>query len=172
MNKVRNKTKATLIITIPIVLFGVYLVSQNNQSTKYYEPVKTMDKLTVHIPEPIKQPKQKEQIDVNTAQPVTVEQLPADSEPENPIVLSSQEYGQKYLDLSDPLQQKCFDAIVNDYPERFTEENRENNIKALRAFVSPCSTGAYSERGARTTNLLDVNGRGAFFDSDLAKANH
>lgn len=85
------------------------------------------------------------------------------------VVLSTQEYGIKYLDLSTPLLQQCFDAIIERWPERFTEDVREDNVKALRAWASTCTTGILAGRqGASNIERYGINGE--FFDSQLANA--
>jgi hypothetical protein len=71
--------------------------------------------------------------------------------------------------------QECLNAIVAMYPERFTEDVREKNMKALTAFASYCSTGVpfESKRFNNTRNYLDAyGGKGSFFDSELAKSRY
>lgn len=59
-------------------------------------------------------------------------------------VLSAQELAEKYNLVSNPLHQKCFDRIIAYYPERFTEDVREANIKSIRYLdiCMPISNGA------------------------------
>lgn len=128
-----------------------------------------------------------------TVEPVT-EEVAVMQQPEEPIsepapvqpapapspapVLTTQEYGLKYLDLTNPLYQKCFDRIVSYYAGRFTPDVRERNVKALRVFADLCATGVNSmeiERSYRegapslAGSIFERYGPdGAFFDSDLA----
>lgn len=84
-------------------------------------------------------------------------------------ILSTQEYGNKYLDLSTPALQACFELIVNKWPERFNEDVRENNIKALKVWANVCSTGI--ERPV-VGPIYRYGQNGEFFDSDLAKTQY
>lgn len=89
-------------------------------------------------------------------------------------VLSTQEYAEKYLDLSGN-NQSCLDNIVNEWPERFTEDVRENNIKALTVFYAVCSTGFVDDRELIHPHYEVINTygeNGAFFDSEFAKTRH
>ncbi len=97
-----------------------------------------------------------------------------DQPKEKPKVLSTQEYGEKYLNLSHPDLQKCFDTIVEAFPHRFTEDVRENNVKALRAWSSVCATEVYrvypGAPAIRSKGLWLINDD--FFDGDTAKSYH
>jgi len=115
---------------------------------------------------------------VTTENTADVTETPA-TEPAAPQVLTTQEYGEKYLDLSTNELQNCFNNIVNEWPERFASDLRETNVKALRAFASTCSTGALNTTVEKNiamhrNNLYDTiiyrfGSDGAFFDSDLAQ---
>jgi len=100
--------------------------------------------------------------------------------PVAPVVLSTQAYANMYIDLvtnySGFTPQQCLDAIISRWPERFTEANRENNIKALRVWDTSgvCATGILD--WPRNTNLtkpiLRWGQNGEFFDSPIAISYH
>ena len=100
--------------------------------------------------------------------------------PVTPVILSTQAYADKYLDLSVPQNQKCLDRIIQVWPDRFLPEVRERNIKALRAWAGVCSTGAYSPAVNQnfTAGRISLHGsligaygiNGEFFDTSMAKA--
>ena len=77
-------------------------------------------------------------------------------------VLSTQEYGEKYLNLSLDIWQECFDKTVAAFPERFTEDVREQNVKALRYWATTCSSGINNPMSGVIYSF-------DFFDSDFAK---
>lgn len=119
---------------------------------------------------------------------VTPVEVPVESAPvvapapiaQAPVVLSTQEYANMYLDLvtnySGFTPQQCLDAIISRWPDRFTEANRENNIKALRVWDTSgvCATGILD--WPRNTNLtkpiLRWGQNGEFFDSPIAISYH
>lgn len=78
-----------------------------------------------------------------------------------------QEVALKYLDLSG-VNQTYFDNIVATYPEYFTEENRESNIKALRVYYSLESTGMHTPGDPMSLIVRSFPGSN-FFESDLSK---
>lgn len=61
--------------------------------------------------------------------------------PVQPQVLSTQEYAKMYLDMSDPRSAVCLSRFAAMFPERFTESVREENVKSLGMYATPCSTG-------------------------------
>lgn len=104
--------------------------------------------------------------DVPVAQTIAPAETPAPTP--QPTSKSTQEYGKMYLDLSTPQQQGCFDAIVNKWPSRFTEEVRESNVKAIRIYASPCSSGIVHSPYRSVIESYGQNGE--FFDSQAAEA--
>lgn len=84
-------------------------------------------------------------------------------------VLSTQEYAEKYLNLLGN-NQMCFDSIVAAFPDRFTESEREKNVKALTIFSSPCSSGITEANKRGVIYSFGMNGE--FFDSEAAKSMH
>lgn len=130
--------------------------------------------MSVVKPEPVaKKQKVAEDKPVSEPEPVTVQETipekvviaPVVTEP---VILSAQQYGEQYLELSKQPLQECFNIILSKYPDRFTPEVREANVKALRAWSSVCSTGVLTPNP-----IIDQFGpNGAFFDSDLAKKYH
>lgn len=115
-----------------------------------------------------------------TPTPVTVEtQQPVQAPVEKPVILSTQEYAQKYLDMSVPNAQMCLDRIVQVWPSRFTEDVREYNIKALRAWANICSTGVlnFTVDGYFREGIITLRGsligsygdNGEWFDTQLAR---
>lgn len=98
-----------------------------------------------------------------------------------PKVLATQEYGEKYLDLSTSEYQECFDAIVTAWPNRFTPKVREQNVKALSIWGSICgATNSYPASYFAAFPMVNLyrakDGSrglsGEFFDSEAAKAQH
>lgn len=61
--------------------------------------------------------------------------------PVQPQVLSTQGYAKMYLDMSDPRSAVCLSRFEAMFPERFTESVREENVKSLGMYATPCSTG-------------------------------
>jgi len=130
------------------------------------DPVKTIEDTPAKVAEPKTE---------TTETPATTVETPKAEEPK---VLTTQEYGEKYLDLSG-VNQECFDNIIATFPDRFTPDVRENNVKALRMFAAVCSTGMFTYKlhpvapNQQTTPLLLQWGRnGEFFDSPQAKSYH
>lgn len=106
----------------------------------------------------------------NTEQPATpVSSTELPPQPASKEVLTTQQYGEMYLDLSKTEYQTCFDLIVNKWPERFNEDVRENNVKALKVWADMCSTGI--ERPV-VGYIYQYGQNGEFFDSDLAKTQY
>lgn len=98
---------------------------------------------------------------------------PAPTPPPAPVVLSTQQYAEQYLNLADVIPglsgQMCLDALVATYPERFTEDVRERNVKALSIYASPCGTGYGST--VTIKKAWDYKyPNGSFFDSEIAKS--
>lgn len=102
-------------------------------------------------------------------------------EPKQPEVKvqSTKQLFEKHFDLNKQFEMDCYEAITTQYANRFTENVRERNIKALTAFSSLCATGIKVEdkriNTSGGTNFLDMfrNADGStssFFDSDAAKA--
>lgn len=152
-----------VLITIPIVI--------NEGRGNHYQTIKRQ---TITISKPIENseslPKQiQKEIEAPSGSPVAPTTLT--EETVQPDILSIQELGEKYLDLSTTEYQECFDMLINAYPDRFVESVREDNIKALRVWGSTCSTGIW--RGCVPNYLNCAIGRygdnGAFFDSDMAE---
>jgi len=86
-------------------------------------------------------------------------------------ILSTQEYGEKYLDLSNTHLQQCFNDIVAAFPDRFAPEVREHNVQALRIFSSVCSVGFTLAQNPHYPTILMAYGKnGEFFDSNAAKS--
>lgn len=85
------------------------------------------------------------------------------------IVKTNEEIAAQYPNLTSTDQQKlCFSKLLAMFPDRFTESVREKNIKALTAFGSSCSTGVLNQ----TAVINSFGANGAFFDSDMAKAQY
>lgn len=87
---------------------------------------------------------------VSTVTPVepVVEPIVAEPVAETPVVtevapeiLSTQEYGEQYLDISTEIQQKCFDMIIATFPDKFTPELREQSVKELARYMTVCHSG-------------------------------
>lgn len=99
-------------------------------------------------------------VEVKTAEATQASHV--EPEPVVEPVKSLQDVAEMYLDLSGQ-HQSCFDMIVAKYPERFTPDVMEQNIKALTVFAGICGTGILP--GAPHDYLRN----GAFFDSELAE---
>lgn len=141
------------------------LTEKPKQPTVSFEPVKT-----IRLPEssPI-------EIELPTdTQPAQTAQSTVTTDSVQPTtqVRSVSEIAQDYPTLSGtPDNLACFNRIVVEYPERFTEDVREYNIKSLTAFGNACSTNIMRLRTPYV--YLDSNsGRGGFFDGELAKSMH
>ena len=143
---------------------------QMNQIAKVYEPSKAnVEKIVelkdeeVGTAEPAQETAQAPTVQQET---VPTPEVPVETTP--PVqVLSSVEYAQKYLNVSDQIQLECFNRLVAKWPERFTDSVREANVKALRVFTAPCATGITSS--AQGTSVIEQYGRnGEFFDSAAA----
>jgi hypothetical protein len=96
-------------------------------------------------------------------------QSAAEPAPEPVPVKTSMEIANEYPQLvGSEASISCLNTIFSKYPERFTEDVREQNVRALRAFATPCTTGVTTEHG----NYLDMSsgqvGHGIWFDSALA----
>ena len=125
---------ATLVI-VPSMAFATISLVKPKAEVKAAEPVQqvaVVEKQEVAA-EPVAEETPAETAPVTTA-PVA-EPVAA------PVVLSTQEYAEKYLNLSIPWAQECLNRIIVEWPHRFTPEVREQNIKALRSWGSVCSTG-------------------------------
>jgi len=86
-------------------------------------------------------------------------------------ILTTQEYGEKYLDLSNTHLQQCFNDIIAAFPDRFTPEVREHNVQALRIFSSVCSVGFTLAQNPHYPTILMAYGKnGEFFDSNAARS--
>lgn len=91
-------------------------------------------------------------------QEVTVPEAP--EAPKTPI-----DYAKEYLDLSG-MNTQCFNSIVERYPSHFTNDNMEQNVKALRAFTSVCGSGIMSANG----HIVNIERSGkTFFETEMAQ---
>lgn len=161
------------LITLPAVSYATW-----NGLQKPVEEVKTPAKSVVapvEKTEPVETAPVQEPVTAEPVAPTAPVEAPA---PAPVAVLSTQEYALKYLDMNQPAAQECFDALVNHWPERFTPEVRENNVKALRTFGNPCGTGSHlwktnAETGRHLPVAIEHFGvNGEFFDHPGTKAYH
>lgn len=130
------------------------------------------------MPKPTEEPAQLNEEVTNPAplpasQPVA---LPDQSSPK--AALSIQEYANRHLSLGQMMPdmvipvtgQDCLNALVAAFPERFTEDVRERNIKALSVYGNPCATG-YGSNNPTAKLLWDTKyPGGSFFDSPIAQS--
>ena len=124
---------ATLVI-VPSMAFATISLVKPKADEKAVEPVQQ-----VAIAE-------EKEAAVPVAEEVPAETTPVATTPvvepvAAPVILSTQEYAEKYLDMAAPWAQECLNRIIVEWPHRFTPEVREQNIKALRSWRSVCSTG-------------------------------
>lgn len=92
--------------------------------------------------------------------PKPVEAPKTVQEPKTPV-----DYAKEYLDLSG-MNMQCFNSIVERYPSHFTNDNMEQNVKALRAFVSVCASGIMSPNG----HIINMERSGkTFFETEMAQ---
>jgi len=112
-------------------------------------------------------------VPVATTEPtsIAIQTKVIQTEPAQPIILSTQEYAEMYLNLNDEYgyAQICLDTLISAFPNRFTPEVRERNIKALSIYASPCGTG-YGGTQTIKINWDYLYPNGSFFDSDQAKS--
>ena len=161
---------------------GASVIYQSQQPTKEVKQSVNSVSLEDEVaPTPKDEPTKKvakEQVKQEPA-PAPVATTETQTQPQTeptPIVLSTQAYAEKYLNLSGR-GQMCFDAIVDRWPERFTPDVRENNVKALKLYYSPCSTGIIEAQAGDYKGVIfkygSKGGRdGAFFDSAHAKSQY
>ena len=128
------------------------------------------------MPKPTEEP---DPIEVTNPEPLPASQpvvLPDTASPT--AVLSVQEYANRHLNLGQIMPdmvipvtgQDCLDALVAAFPERFTEDVRERNIKALSVYENPCATG-YGSNSPTTKLLWDTKyPGGSFFDTPIAQS--
>lgn len=129
------------------------------------------------MPKPIEQTEPIEEVTnpapLPASQPVS---LPDQASPT--ATLSIQEYASRHLSLGPIMAdmvipvtgQDCLNALVAAFPERFTEDVRERNIKALSVYGNPCATG-YGSNNPTAKLLWDAKyPNGSFFDSAIAKS--
>jgi hypothetical protein len=172
--------KKTLIISTPIILVAaiasVAFAIPKDQPTQESNIVsESVDKKveaknnTVSAPEAPQEHQAVESTPNTQTAPEAVIQAPV-----QPQVLSTQAYAEMYLDLSGR-NQHCLDYMVNKWPHRFTEDVRENNIKALTVWAGVCTTGIDNirhESGRGYGGIYTYGQDGEFFDSDFAKSKH
>lgn len=168
-----NKLKVTIISTSIILASVAVVTSVAVSNTKNIEPIKTSSVTFDGYVEPI--------IAVEDIPAPKVEQAPVQiatrvieqPRPSAPVVVapanvrSPREIAAQYPSLvNNEYNSYCFDRIVEKFPERFTEDVREQNVKALTVFASACTTGINKFKGV----LEQYGENGAFFDSDMAKS--
>ena len=127
------------------------------------------------VPDLVAAPQVAEPSVTQTKQTTTPIQTIAES---TPSVLSTQQYADMYLDLTTNYSrftpQECLDAIINKWPERFTESVRKNNIKALRLWEHGgiCATGIldWPRNPNLTKPILGWGYGGEYFDTAVAKS--
>lgn len=146
------------LVTVPSVAFaGWNYTHQNKKSPEAVastsiNPIIYPEKKAEPTPEIVTTPV----VEVPTA-PVVV-----------PVILSSDEYAAKYLDLSTTFLQECWTTLKQMYPERFTEQVREKSIKRITpAYGNICGQRKLlytsSDGSTRLYNyILGVNGE--YFD--------
>ena len=173
------KVRKIIITTSSIALLGAGALLTLNQPAKVNETTPKNIEVSVEKKINTEEPKieKVEKVEEDTL-PVPVEVSQPDEPTEKPVekpvevVKSSQYYAEKYLDLSDR-NQMCFDEILKTFPARFTEDVREQNIKAIRAFTVPCATGiTYNPSTGKTKHVGTIylyGYNGEFFDTELAK---
>ena len=123
------------LVVVPSAAFATISLVQPRADEKAAEPVQQV--AVVEKQEAVAEPVA-EEVPAETA---PVETTPVVEPVAAPVVLSTQEYANQYLDMSSPWAQECLNRIIVEWPHRFTPEVREQNIKALRSWGSVCSTG-------------------------------
>lgn len=167
--------KKSLIIVSGIASFGAYsawavtpLLTNSAPTVKESTTMTTKDQINV-APE------------VSTVDTTVIPAQVSEPAPavETPPVLSVEEYATKYLNMTDILGRDpwaCLNDIVATWPERFTPDVRENNIKALQLWNAGgiCSTGmsVSTLRVAVNLPIRSFGANGEYFDSDIAKRYH
>lgn len=92
-------------------------------------------------------------------------------QPTVPVIKTTKEYAEQYLDMTVPRAYECLSAFEARWPYRFTEDVRENNIKALRHFANICTTGILDEPFKRPL-IVTYGENGEWFDTEWAIAQH
>lgn len=166
--------KLTKIILVPLIIAvigsGAVLISNVNQE----EPVQieqsavTFEREAVQSGDPVEVEEAKP---TEAYVPSVAPAIDAKAVAEEPLSLL--DYAKTQLNLSSPELENCFNMIVQEYPERFVGAEAHNNVKALKAYASVCSSGIMSKSGGHIYLWDRRKGhKGAFFDSDLAKSQH
>jgi len=160
-----------LTFTKPVATATPSEASKPSQALQTTKPAEVVKDTTSTVTAPVEPP-----VTSQAQTTAIVEPDPEQIAPPAPVILSTQEYGEKYLNLSQTETlngQACFDKIVAFWPERFSPELREKNVKSLRVWGHPCSA----------TQVLDITHRddfrysliarygqaGEFFDSSAAQ---
>lgn len=172
MNLIKSHKIVTATILVGIIgsAVGITVINQPVDSPSIEVSSVVKEKPAVESAKiPAEQSQEIEETPVVTEVVETVEVAPVVEVEPAPAVLSTREYASIYLDVSDPVSLMCIDAMETRYPDRFTPEVRERNIKALRAFSDPCA-GSSTELlfNKRASHYLDYPYHGAFWDSELA----
>ena len=171
-----SKRQAILFAAL-IALTGFGAWSANTlSSSESQASVDSLKRVTEHVSSEAatQQPDTVEDVSEDIVVDTNIEKIaPSPTPPatEEPVILSAQEYAEQYLDLSG-VGQSCFNKIMERYPDRFSGPETENNIKALRAFASPCAGGILNDTDVLRNWDASNGANGAFFDSDLAKSYH
>jgi len=120
------------ILIVPSVAFGAW------QAT--HKPVpKVQEPVAANI-DPIIYPEKKAETPAPSQEPTPVAEVQAPAPA--PVILSSDEYAAKYLDLSSTFLQECWTIIKEMYPDRFTEQLREKSIQRIApAYKNICGFG-------------------------------
>lgn len=162
-----------------VVAVGVGLIGATAFAITPYIPVQGDTQTVAQVDNKVEDKKSMPNEESASGIGVTLEVVnPAPLQASEPVIepvpiLSTQAYGEQYLDLSGT-GQKCFDLIVARWPDRFTEDVRENNVKALAIWSGVCSTGIEMPPGSGGgTGIIYRDGiNGEWFDSVLAKSHH
>lgn len=154
---------ATIFVIVAIVLIGGVVVNKKDLSPK--------TPATVAIAEVDPKPVPNEQ-KITTEDKPPIETSPASEIPSHatesaiatpePSPIDVWALASTHLNITEEYNRQAFQDILTAYPDRFTNNNAERNIKALRAFSAPGSTGINT-----INNLLGANGE--YFDSALAE---
>lgn len=131
-------SKIAVTTSIVLAVAGASAFAIATKETPADPPVKKQSAKVVEKQETIAEPVTKE-VPAETA---PVETTPVVEPVAAPVVLSTQEYADKWLDMDSYRAQICLNRVVAQWPDRFTPEVRERNIKGLRRWAGICSTGA------------------------------
>jgi hypothetical protein len=166
MKRLRVTKKKIILLSITLALvagsaFAYAYVSGPSRDIKATVSTKKAD------PKPVEEDTPQTPVSDTPTEPTNTDPIDPVAEPTAPEpepVLSTQAYAEKYLDLSGA-NQKCFDAFVATWPERFIESNREHDVKALKVYASVCSSGILDKGQG---NIWIWGKHGEFFDSEAA----